>query len=715
MAKKKNDKNRRVLTCINKKVACLLIFALVLVMCVCICVLDTMTESYNIEVGDVADHTITAPYDVVDEYSTNMIREEEKQKVAPVYTPDDDQTKLSKQRLTAAFASVEEMRERARQLYLKNVNSNAGSFDASSIVWKSVLTNSDLSELSALLPEYLGEKDVYLIASMSKDRVSALKDTAYEFVSEKLEDGVVYEDMAAVCDDIKSQIARTGVYTSEQTELAFKLVSNTLSANRIYDADATERAKETAAEAVNPVEYKAGENIVQKGEKITQKQYELIKQLGLSSDSNSMTSRWVIAAIMFFLVFGVGYFYLSVNDKQYINEPKDALNMSLLILMTVILAALARRFSPYIIPTFLAVIIGASFMMRRLTIAFGSFLSILTAFMLTPSTMFIFNETVLVNMLAGICGSTVAIMTLRKKQHRGEYILAGLFAGLVASVVYAAYGITANMAAVDMAKCIGIGAVSGLVCGLVSVGVLPIWERMFSLATPSKLLELANPGSELLKKLMLEAPGTYHHSAVTANLAEAGCEAIGADALLARVAAYYHDIGKMYNPIMFKENQMGQDNPHDGLTPQQSAEILRNHVIYGGKLADKYKLPVKIKDIILQHHGNSTMPFFLHKAKELGEVNEADFRYPGPRPQTVEAGVVMLADVVEAAVRANQANLKTGDYEAFIRKLIKAKYEDGQLDMCPMNRRDLELVLKAFVNMYEGANHERIMYPEDVE
>lgn len=139
-------------------------------------------------------------------------------------------------------------------------------------------------------------------------------------------------------------------------------------------------------------------------------------------------------------------------------------------------------------------------------------------------------------------------------------------------------------------------------------------------------------------------------------------------------------------------------------------------MIYGGKLADKYKLPEKIKDIILQHHGNSTMAFFLYKAKQEGtEVNEADFRYPVQDLRQSRPAVVMLADVVEAAVRANQATLKKGDYGDFIRKMIKAKYDDGQLDMCPMNRRDLELVLKAFENVYEGANHERIIYPEDEE
>lgn len=698
---------------IQGKLYCAVIYVALLVVCVCLCVFNTISESYNINVGDIAEATITAPYDVIDEYSTNMIREEEMQKVAPVYNSDDDQTKLSKQRLTDAFASISAVKAQANKIYTDVLNSHSASYEASSVKWSEVLSVEDLANILESAPEYITKEDVFLIASLTTEKISALKDTAYEFVSEALEEGVVYEDLVKTCENIKTHISRTGIYTGEQTELAFKVVTNTLSANQIYDAEATEKKRAAAADAVVPVEYKEGENIVQKGEKITQKQYELIKQIGLSSDDNSMASRWIVAIIMFFLLFGVGYFYLSVNDKQYINEPIEALNIALLVLMTAILGFLARRFSEFIIPTYLAVIVGASFMMRRLTIAFGGFLSILTAFMISPSNMFIFNDTVLVNMLAGLCGSTVAIMTLKKKQHRGEYILAGLFAGFVGSIVYAASGLSINLSLLDIFKRMGVSILSGLVCGLISVGVLPIWERLFSLATPSKLLELANPGSELLKRLMMDAPGTYHHSAVTANLSEVGCEAVGGNALLARVAAYYHDIGKLYNPKMFKENQMNAENPHDSLSPVQSAEMLRNHVVYGGRLADKYKLPIKIKDIILQHHGNSTMNYFLYKAKQAGNVNEADFRYLGPRPQTIEAGVVMMADVVEAAVRANQATLKKGEYGDFIRKLIKSKYDDGQLDMCPMNRRDLELVLNAFENMYEGANHERILYPED--
>lgn len=183
---------------------------------------------------------------------------------------------------------------------------------------------------------------------------------------------------------------------------------------------------------------------------------------------------------------------------------------------------------------------------------------------------------------------------------------------------------------------------------------------------------------------MIEAPGTYHHSIMTANLAEAAADAVGGDALLARVASYYHDIGKLASPVMFKENQMHIGNPHDELDPKESAGIIISHVKNGVALADRYKLPQRMRDIIAQHHGDSLAGYFYYKAKQNGEAEEADFRYPGPKPQTKEAGIVMLADVVEAAIRANGTKGLENVREQ-IDKLIKAKFEDGQLDDCPLN------------------------------
>lgn len=206
-----------------------------------------------------------------------------------------------------------------------------------------------MSELKAVLPEYISDENIYTLCSLTQEKLTSLSNAVYEYISEALSNGVKDEEKTDIASDIKSQIIRTGVFTNAQSELAYSAIINNISANMIYDAESTQTAKEAAAAAVANVEFKQGENIVQKGEKITQKQYELIKQLGLSSDENSMNMRWIIAAIMFFLLFAVGIFIFRLNDKQYINTPKDALNISLLVLLTAALAVIGKHLSVYII------------------------------------------------------------------------------------------------------------------------------------------------------------------------------------------------------------------------------------------------------------------------------------------------------------------------------------------------------------------------------
>jgi putative nucleotidyltransferase with HDIG domain len=245
---------------------------------------------------------------------------------------------------------------------------------------------------------------------------------------------------------------------------------------------------------------------------------------------------------------------------------------------------------------------------------------------------------------------------------------------------------------------------------VLAIGTLPIWEAVFRVSTPSKLLELSNPNHPLLKRLSIEAPGTYHHSILAANLAEAGADAVGANALLCRVGAYYHDVGKLKSPRFFKENQRGE-NPHDLMDPRESAKIITSHIGYGLELAQKFKLPRDVQKIIAQHHGDGVVPYFLHKANEAGlETNEADFHYRGTKPSTKEAAIVMLADCVEAAVHSMN-DPDRDQVKEMIDRLISARFTDGQMDDSPLNRRDMSTLGKAFLSVYDGVLHERIKYP----
>jgi cyclic-di-AMP phosphodiesterase PgpH len=257
---------------------------------------------------------------------------------------------------------------------------------------------------------------------------------------------------------------------------------------------------------------------------------------------------------------------------------------------------------------------------------------------------------------------------------------------------------------------------NGLVSSVVVAGVLPVFEYLFGTITNIKLLELADFNHPVLNRLMLEAPGTYHHSLIVGNLSEAAGKAVGANSLLARIGAYYHDIGKLLKPDYFSENQYLKGNVHETLAPNMSKLVIMNHVKEGAELAKKYRLNRRIADFIRQHHGTSLVYFFYRKALENGgeqeAVNEEVFRYPGPKPDTKEAAIVLLADSVEAATRSLKEPTPA-KIEELVHKIVNNKFIDGQLDECDLTLKDLEKIAQVFIHILSGIYHSRVNYPED--
>src|SRR5256885_373179 len=254
--------------------------------------------------------------------------------------------------------------------------------------------------------------------------------------------------------------------------------------------------------------------------------------------------------------------------------------------------------------------------------------------------------------------------------------------------------------------------ISGVASGVLAFGAIVMLGHLFRITTVFELRELADPNHPLLRQLLLRTPGTYHHSLLVANLAERAAEVIGADPLVARVGAYYHDIGKMRNPSAFIENQTGT-NPHDELDPMVSAGIVAAHVRDGLSLADRYHLPAMIREMIPAHHGTSVVKYFYQLAQQRGQnPDDASFHYPGPRPRTKEAGIVMLADGTEASVRS-LAEKKPDAIRVMVERIVSDRLAEGQLDECDLTLRDLQQIKNAFCELLLGVYHERIPYPED--
>jgi len=310
-----------------------------------------------------------------------------------------------------------------------------------------------------------------------------------------------------------------------------------------------------------------------------------------------------------------------------------------------------------------------------------------------------------------------AVVALRKANRRSTLITAGLVGGAAGAVGMLALCIMLGRDILptleDMGWALGSSAVSGVLC----VGTLSIWESVFDVPTVARLNELSNVNHPLLRQLMTEAPGTYHHSLMTASLAEAAAQRIGADAALARVGAYFHDVGKLRRPLYFGENQRPGENIHDTLPAAESVIAIIAHQKDSGLLLSKHRLPSAVIQIALEHHGTTLVSYFYHKAVEEAKggtkaVNEKHFRYPGPKPSTRESAIVMLADSCEAAVRSLPPDTPREQVEEMIRRVVAGKLDDGQLARTQLTLFELNEIQKSFLKTIGGIRHERVEYPE---
>ncbi|HUG95315.1 MAG TPA: HDIG domain-containing protein, partial [Pleomorphomonadaceae bacterium] len=311
-------------------------------------------------------------------------------------------------------------------------------------------------------------------------------------------------------------------------------------------------------------------------------------------------------------------------------------------------------------------------------------------------------------------GGFASLVIILQAERLNAFVRAGLVLVMVNVTVVVAFSLLEGLDATGVAQLASAGLVNAALSVVLAIGGFAVLGNVFGILTVFQMLELANPSNRLLRRVLLETPGTYHHSVMVGNLAERAAETIGADPLLARVAAYYHDIGKMKNPLAFIENQAGGPNLHDDLNPETSARIIAAHVRDGVELAQEYRLPPQIAAFIPQHHGSSVMGYFHGKALEASEEADADrYRYPGPKPQSREAAIVMLADGVEASVRSLPQK-EDAEIREMVDRIVDGRLADGQLDDSDLTLRDVERIRGSFVEQLLGMYHQRISYPENV-
>ena len=450
----------------------------------------------------------------------------------------------------------------------------------------------------------------------------------------------------------------------------------------------------------NKITVHKGDIIAKKGDVITQTTYEQLENLGLVNNHDKISRIafkiiFVITIAILYYITGNFYFKNAINSKGF--YPSFII---FTIINSVYTLVNGYDYIIFVIP-YVAISIISSILTKEKV--FSLSIAVLNAILIAPDL-----EWFIVMVIISI----IAISTNQKLKNRLEIVKNGFKIGVLQAIFSVMYAIMYNYSINNMAIFVIFSLVSGFLTGMICLGLLPYFENAFSILTDIKLIELGDYSSPLLKKLLLTAPGTFHHSIMVGALAESAAEVVGANPILARVGAYYHDIGKMKRPLYFVENQGGLENLHNELKPSLSSLILTSHPKDGYILGKEYGLPEEILNIIVEHHGTTMVQYFYYKAVEIGEnVSETDFRYIGPKPSSKEAAIVMLADTVEAAVRASKDKSREG-IENTIRYLVKYKIDDNQLSNCDINLRDIEKIINSFLDVLKAAYHERIQYPK---
>ncbi len=645
----------------------------------------------NIEIGSISDKKYVAAATTENVHETEKLRQAAMEAVGPVYVTDNEVMPQILADLEKYFDGIADLRDE---------------YDG----------ETDITQLSAY--EALSENTNVKLTLTELKTLSGLSSAEFEdfidnitnLVTEVLEGGVSDVDEALL--SIKERLYLSSVDNS-LVGVGYDIITGSLKNNVFVDEEATAAAQAAAAAEVSPILILKNQKIVDENEVITEEAYYALEACGfIRSESYKMNlipfgGKALVITVIFL---GILLYFTNFNRKRILNGNEGLLLFTLYILL-ILLTFVVSTFNYMFVP-----ILG--------------FLVIVTLLLSTGIALIFIPVVTAVTMLitggdAGyflyfIASGHIMVLMVCITQKRGKAIFNGFVASVLSGFVMLGISFMDGTAlGVFIFAEAALSVLIAFVYVLIAVGSLYVFEALFGIASDLRLSELVNPDQPLIKRLLLEAPGTYQHSLVVANLAETAAYEIGANPTLARVGAYYHDIGKLKNPQYFTENIKGQ-SPHDSLDAYTSARIIKLHVEDGLEMGKKYRLPQPILDIIYEHHGTGMIKFFYYKAKNnkksTREVKEEDFRYPCRRPSSKEAAVIMIADTSEAAVRSMMSNKKDGeviDLDTIIKGMIDDKVKDGQLTDSGLTIKDIDIIQKVLVDIFTGMYHNRIQYPTD--
>ncbi len=540
-------------------------------------------------------------------------------------------------------------------------------------------------------------------------------------VREALKDRVDEKDVTRIREQIDEEADPFATEIKEPWLKGFvkELVKIRIQSNVVEDMEATQYLRQLAADAVEPVMWQEGQSIIKQGDPVTEEQFKMLQDLGMIGEQADYRS-WIGNGLLSLVLVGLMALYLTRYRPDILERDSKLALLGLIGLLTLLLAMFMNLFTDRL-GSGAAYLMPIAFNSMLVTILLDAKVGLLQSVIISLVTGMFSPTDQLSHTMVAVVGSVVGVYAVARVESRNDIYRAGFFVGVSNAATVLALYLIQSMPLLDwhLWRDVAVGGINGLLVAVLVTGALPLFENMFGVVTPLKLLELSNPNHPLLKKLMVEAPGSYHHTILVANLCEAAAESVGADQVLARVGAYYHDIGKTKRPAFFVENQFGGENPHDKLPPSLSAMIITSHVKEGLEMAREAKLPQEIIDFIPEHHGTTLVSYFYHMASKTGQsefVLEEDFRYEGPKPHRKETAICMLADGCEASVRAmrQRGPLTHDQIEQQVKRIIDDRLQQGQLDNCDLTLKELDVIARTFVKVLSGVHHARIDYPSDM-
>jgi putative nucleotidyltransferase with HDIG domain len=654
----------------------------------------------EVSIGSRADQNIMSPITILDETATERAKNAAEREVSPVYFKDDSITNKQHRTLDLMFNRIKE-----------------------TLMNDELTSDEKLERLQDIIDLSLEEEGIeQILLEYPLEDIETLRRITTSIVYEIMDSGVRQQNNGL---QLAHQRIDDSLMLSSLDErlqvVSREMAKASIVPNYVINLEETERLRQEARDAVASEYVREGELIVAEGEIINSEAYRKLELVGMLSESANMRPYLGLALFVALLVSFIGV-YISFSGLPIQKNNTTLLMYMLIFSLNVIVMKVVYIFQTleyvgvgFVTPVALATMLMTMLIHQRVAV-FSSFIfGMIAAVLLNGTTSAHMDFTYgIVTIFGGAAGA----FFLGKASRKTKILQAGFVVSFV--TVFALFMVSmfqpVPLGWFELAQYALFGFMSGILASVLTIGIMPFFEAAFNILSPVKLIELSNPNQPLLRKLLIEAPGTYHHSVMVANLAEAATEAVGGNGLLSRVGAYYHDVGKTKRPHFFIENQMNMENPHDKIAPQLSKTIITAHARDGAQMLKEQGLPKAIQDIAEQHHGTTLLKYFYHKAKEDGntEVVESDFRYPGPKAQSKEAAIVGIADCVEAAVRS-LSKPSPERIENMVRNIIRDRLEDGQFNECDLTLKELDVIAKAICETLQGIFHSRIEYPDDKE